>query len=176
MECVSANDLANGVGGLGEAYTAKRFGNLPRACEQGYFEFLHEYSCGPEDEGRDYYKPVSDLGPIDQIRLANIGLGRDDKICEFKPRVQVLDNWGWCNGSCTRVYSQVDGSPSWAPGNYREGRYENFEVALINDDGEIGDYIYPDQCDIQKRGTDPWLYYRGNIIVIPPQINEEEEV
>ena len=37
----------------------------------------------------------------------------DSEICVFKPKVQVLDNWGFCNGltvpGMTGYYNDTDG-------------------------------------------------------------------
>ena len=35
-----------------------------------------------------------------QELLTSKGHEDTDLLCVFKPRVQVLDNWGWCTGSC----------------------------------------------------------------------------
>ena len=74
------------------------FGNSARACEEGYFEFGHSYTCGPEDAGKDYYKSVSSLSTAQKDELSKFGVGLNDSVCVFQPKVQVLDNWGWCNG------------------------------------------------------------------------------
>ncbi|HTM69020.1 MAG TPA: hypothetical protein VL426_07045 [Candidatus Binatia bacterium] len=70
--------------------TAVPFGLTPQSCESRYFSDRHTYTCNPQklatlpactDPGHPY--------PC-----------RDGDDCVFKPRVQVLDNWGMCNGSC----------------------------------------------------------------------------
>jgi hypothetical protein len=73
--------------------SGKIFGNSSRACEQGYFEFGHSYSCSADDA--DTLVLELSLGQRDQ--LAQFGVGPNDKVCVFRPRVQLLDNWGWCN-------------------------------------------------------------------------------
>ncbi|PIR74216.1 MAG: hypothetical protein COU35_03570, partial [Candidatus Magasanikbacteria bacterium CG10_big_fil_rev_8_21_14_0_10_47_10] len=80
----------------------KQFGSLPRACTDSYFEFIHEYTCSKQDiEGNSAYTvPVGDLSPNIQARI-RLQAGADvERVCVFTPRVQVTDNWGWCNGSC----------------------------------------------------------------------------
>lgn len=70
------------------------FGNSTDACEENYFTFKHAYTCVPtnsswnkcnissgEPENGDYY--CWDI---------------KTQTCHFKPRIQILDNWGWCNG------------------------------------------------------------------------------
>jgi hypothetical protein len=73
------------------------FGNIPQACEQNYFSFEHSFvyddSCG---------KTVSDSGlpPAIQQQLRQFNLTPSDKVCVFRPRVMIIDNWGMCNGEC----------------------------------------------------------------------------
>lgn len=132
-----------------------RFGSSDRACTAGYFEFIHDYTCSRSDipvNGGEvdaakagYVKKVSD--PIfdepTRQRLLAKGLQQDSFVCVFQPQVQVLDNWGWCNGSCngagnTGCYNEQVIGP---------GRIKHF-------------------CD-NVNSSDPWTTYKGQIIVIP---------
>jgi hypothetical protein len=70
------------------------FDKLPQACDDRFFSYVHTYRCTgsklaelPEcaADGEDQYYPC-------KIATRNQ--------CVFKPRVQVMDNWGLCNGSC----------------------------------------------------------------------------
>ncbi len=62
-------------------------------------------------------------------------------VCVARPKVHVLDNWGWCTGSCTYSSNpQVDGK-----GCYSE--------MTVND------------CEINK--VRPWIYYDGWVVVVP---------
>ncbi|MFB6182204.1 MAG: hypothetical protein ABEJ24_04905, partial [Candidatus Magasanikbacteria bacterium] len=67
--------------------------------------------------------------------------------CVYRPKVQVLDNWGWCNGSC-----DSDGDGNLDPGCYND--YSNPQRSL---------------CDNPKKqlNQDPWTRFKGKIIVIP---------
>lgn len=63
------------------------FGDSTDACVQdaaqgtpGYFIFTHVYRCDPGPQNPTWDSTA--------------------KACVFKPKVQVLDNWGWCNGNC----------------------------------------------------------------------------
>ena len=67
----------------------------------------------------------------------------DDRICVFKPKVQVLDNWGWCNGTC-------DGE---------NGCYGS----------SLGNERPDNQCDGEGDDSDPWTEYNGYIIIAPEQ-------
>ena len=91
-------------------------------------------------------------------------LGDGDKVCVFKPGVQILDNWGWCNGSCTSGYTWDDNNiPKQKPnGNITNSCYS--EKIVIQ-----GGSATVNQCDGTdlSREKDPWTYYRGSIIVIP---------
>jgi len=63
----------------------------PTACDNHYFEFSNSYSCVP-NQGANWKKagdPICGSNP----ELAN-------GCCVYYPKVQILDNWGWCNGSC----------------------------------------------------------------------------
>lgn len=57
------------------------FAHSPDACEERPFSFSHTYFCPPGGEGVSQWD-------------------NDLKACVFKPRVQIYDNWGHCNGVC----------------------------------------------------------------------------
>lgn len=82
-----------------DAFDVARFGNMPRACEATYFDFAHVYTCS---KGNKYRFKVSDpankLSPATKGRLAAHGVKDSDEVCVYKPGVQILDNWDWCNG------------------------------------------------------------------------------
>ena len=88
-----------------------QFGDSREACVAGSFEFSHVYSCA---------------GPGD---------------CIFQPKVQVLDNWGWCNGKC-------------ASGGGK-GCYDGSSRDELN------------ECDINNKDYFHWTEFSGNIIVAP---------
>jgi len=49
--------------------------DLTYACTQGYFQFIHTYTC--QQGGPGYDKTTNK--------------------CFFTPKVYIKDNWGWCN-------------------------------------------------------------------------------
>ena len=110
-----------------------RFGDTDEACvdkdETGAdmpFEFSHVYSC------KDATSP-----------------GWDGSQCVFKPKVQVLDNWGWCNGDC-------------ASGG-GEGCYEGDPDLSLNP---------PSECSANERrrldeGINPYSEYESYIVITP---------
>ncbi|MCX6778792.1 MAG: hypothetical protein NTU97_01000 [Candidatus Magasanikbacteria bacterium] len=122
------------------------FGNSAEACDTNYFSFKHVYEC--PDQATIGVPACT--GSV-TFNCKNIATG----VCKFKPKVQILDNWGWCNG--------VDGS-----GNYR---------GYWNDSDPNRDYNTIDtnpltpiselqrECSIDK--TAPWTPFGGIIEVSP---------
>lgn len=161
-------------GRLGEDYKTARFGNTPRACVEDYFIFVHQYSCGPSNVGTKNAVFVRDLTNAQNNPYSagitpafvnglkgTYGLADDDYVCVFKPRVQVQDNWGWCNGQCTRDYNGILPNPNGVTEN---GCYSKFPLP---------ENQYSDQCANSKNpveSVNPWSSYRGSIIVIPDEI------
>ena len=85
-------------------------------------------------------------------------------VCVFKPGVQVLDNWGWCNGSCVRSYNESESGILTSVGNQLSGCYENTGIYYQGTlDGTVR------QCSGQRDypNTNSWLKYNGAIIIIP---------
>jgi len=89
------------AGTSADSYQIPRFGDVPRACTTKPFAYSHAYSCS---EGDGLSKSIStwqangDLSADQVDRLVARGLSVDDPVCVFVPGVQVLDNWGFCNG------------------------------------------------------------------------------
>ena len=99
------------------------FGNSSSACEEGYYQFTHIYECVKNGAGWDAAA----------------------KSCKFTPKVQVLDNWGWCNSS--------DGNGRW-----------NDEKEASGDDKKEGDK----KCFTGSPNTNnPWTFFTGMIEVKP---------
>jgi len=107
-----------------------------------------------EGTGNSYFEvrlfgPSSDPKSVENAQAAydalkSLGeenLQDGDKVCVFKPAVQVLDNWGWCNGSC-----------SGGNGCYNEFYPENSSIPV-------------DQC--KSSSFKDWDYYKGSIVIIP---------
>ncbi|MBU0661030.1 hypothetical protein KKG22_02510 [Patescibacteria group bacterium] len=154
----------------------KHFGDLPRACTEEYFEFMHEYHCekgkinilaaekaeNPNYVLPYYVKQVKSL-PDDTSRLLAQGLSLDDYVCVYTPRVTVVDNWGWCNGECVGEYG---GSSDVDPvGSLLKGCYESVETSVSN--------YNISQCSPANKTAEiakdiyPWTDYAGKVIVIP---------
>lgn len=121
-----------------------------RGCEETYFEFEHNYTCQDGDGN-----PKTTVAALDGLPGVNLDILREAQktlvlmdgveettpVCVFRPKVQVLDNWGWCNGNCRDA------------GGGQRGCY--------NDLGIRGE----SQCDSGKL-FNSWTEYKGAIFVI----------
>ncbi|MBI2003082.1 MAG: hypothetical protein HYS76_00665, partial [Candidatus Wildermuthbacteria bacterium] len=111
--CAVNEDCPLGGNGV-ERCVLSRFGNSPDACDEQYFEFEHTYVCNrelmsrlPDCVGADL-DPTNKNAPHTACARDLDGNGSADS-CLFRPKVQVRDNWGYCNGICPSVGR--DGSP-----------------------------------------------------------------
>ncbi len=94
--CVSNDDCQAVVPSCVAESQAPDFGHIVnKTCDNTSFQFNHIYQCFKDD--------VSFVDPKksnpDYI-LSRCGPGFPDGCCTWQPRVQVKDNWGWCNGTC----------------------------------------------------------------------------
>lgn len=88
------------------------------ACEEGFFQFSHAYQFSEDCNGINGAKgptKVTDAAFIQKYHLqGSVGLG--ERVCIFTPKVQVMDNWGICNGvkatNDSTPYSSIDCSDS----------------------------------------------------------------
>ncbi len=80
-------------------------------CDNAYYEAKNTYFCSGDPKPLRY----------DNNGTGNCGSVKDfpDGCCIFKPKVQVKDNWGWCNGGSTGVNSGFYDS-SWAGSTGRD--------------------------------------------------------
>lgn len=96
------------------AFGRESFGR-PTASEQGTFVGQNTFRCERDPERVCNPSNVADTcAPGDRClaNLAPAGGCWDDQIqnCRFTPRVQVVDNWGWCTGEC-RAGRDSGGAP-----------------------------------------------------------------
>jgi hypothetical protein len=171
QSCITAEKL--GLGGLDEERRVRQFGNTDRACSENYFEFIHEYSCDAvtlAENNPNIIKTVREMG-ADAARLARIGLDLDDKVCVFVPRVQVMDNWGWCNGECTHSADDYEfGVIKSLVSGVEEGCYNDQETDIIGfNDDQCGFYM----SNPSINNMNPWTNYGGKIIILPEEITQE---
>jgi len=140
-ECVPGSDFGEQLFGDLDRFDVVRFGNTDRACDPNYFEYSNNYNCDKiYQKTIDQAVATNEITQVQADRLfVNSSMNGGDKICVFKPRVQVLDNWGWCNGNCP---------PS--------------VIGCYNDDSDS----LKQQCEL-NRGYNSFTEFQGAIIVIP---------
>ncbi len=106
------------------------FGHAPRACSELYYTAETNYTCSRPLSGptppywRDTCPDPTVSGPC----------------CVFTPRVQVKDNWGWCNGTC----ASSAGHPRPNGGCYASA-----------------------QCNVSDLTYPHWTSFNGRVIVVP---------
>ena len=103
--CVSDNDCP-GVTNLCNS-SIQLFGNSPDACEEGYFELQHIYTCSEDSE---FYYTTS---------------GK----CEFNPEVVVTDNWNSDNELGGAGFTKTVVLPNGST-NIQNGAYYNGKIIL----------------------------------------------
>lgn len=131
--------------------TGYEWGMTPESCDSSYFSYNHIYTCNPV--GMDTCADTNADGFIDSSPCTPDGFS-----CEFRPRVHVRDNWGWCGGVCT------------VGGDGTNGCYDN-DGTFSTEDWEGGattrDECAYDHFPTSNPNIDPWVYYDGNITVTP---------
>jgi hypothetical protein len=121
------------------------FGHSPQACDPHYFQETRTYTCS-----QAYANTLPACSNANRTYPCN-----RDGICVYKPRVQVMDNWGVCNGLC--------------PGGTQNSGL-CFNKTLDVDAVSNGS---TDECDLLQtnRGYDisdrPWTEFNGEINVCP---------
>ena len=114
---------------------AFKFGNTSRACTPDYFEFTHNYSCTKENA--DIAFGTLDPGVREYLQRDGHTAETTPLVCTFTPKVQVLDNWGWCNGTCTGgngCYSKFKFTPTANPIDQCSPDYQ---LPWVNNKGQI---------------------------------------
>jgi len=71
---------------------APTFGHTPQACSNSYVRFSNLYTCTKKSS--NWTQICTEDSKI-QSQFS------DNGCCIYHPRVQITDNWGWCNGTCT---------------------------------------------------------------------------
>ncbi|HQF57028.1 MAG TPA: hypothetical protein PK831_00790 [Candidatus Magasanikbacteria bacterium] len=106
LTCKTDTDCAN----LGTGATCGNtklgrisFGDSDRACKEGYKTVTYHYTCQSSDPNAKNWDEIQgSLNTLEKAALAAKGYtsSTNAKYCVYKPKIQVKDNWGWCNGSC----------------------------------------------------------------------------
>lgn len=183
---------ANDANGTIICETNKDWGTQDSACDSSYVNFTHDYACSPtflaklESQGRTCEVDTSS----GTRRLVNSpctgGADVPDAAgkCVFQPRVHVLDNWGWCTGTCKGGADGTDGCYDASYQALREAR----EAGLTDTQAEAKFY---NECNIENcpggascggnnvpgKASDnastlinPWINFDGFILVEPFRI------
>lgn len=86
--CTSNGDCAYLDNCFAES-AAPNFGQiLGKTCDSAYFRFDHVYQCARDTRGWTTNCPNAQMQSL------------YGGCCVFQPKVQLKDNWGWCNGAC----------------------------------------------------------------------------
>ncbi|MDD2656547.1 MAG: hypothetical protein PHQ18_03200 [Patescibacteria group bacterium] len=192
LTCQSNDDCKNAFGNgytcdLTNEATKGHFGDSDRACTpQKPFESTHTYFCDLDSTDNPIYTLAEIQNNTNNLfgSTANaqeaynklIGkrmgdgegevLGDTSPVCVFKPGVQVLDNWGWCNGSCVASYSWDNVNKVTNPVGTASISNSCYSLRNI---ASLSSTI--DQCDkdsiVANDPSYPFTPYNGAIIVIP---------
>ncbi|MEK7073026.1 MAG: hypothetical protein AAB974_01135, partial [Patescibacteria group bacterium] len=134
------------------------FGTSPDACDAlAPMAFNHAYICNRDATARCFD------GTNDCVEIVD---GRS--ACVYKPRVQVLDNWGFCNGSCT-------GGPTTDPNHC----YDGSTNPTLSGRAAFNECLIPTTLDeaedVRVLGFDPFTPFGGTedmstgVIVVFPR-------
>jgi hypothetical protein len=121
------NEIDPASGASRSGCDSSQWGRTPESCEPRYFEEIKTYLCSDS-----YAKSLPGCG--------NGYPCQRDNACVFKPRVQIQDNWGICNGTCT---TGPDGT----------------NICIDTECRTTG--------VAARYGTGPWTEFAGEIIVQP---------
>lgn len=122
------------------------FGTSSDACDSiGPMAFNHAYICNRDATSRCFD------GTNDCVQIVD---GRP--ACVYKPRVQVLDNWGFCNGSC------AGGAPTTDPNFCYDATTNPSLIAAGVTTNECLIPSAPDEAErARARGINPFTPFGG---------------
>lgn len=125
------------------------------SCDANYFSYSHIYTCNPSDFKSIECADTDSDGIYDNAPCTTDG----GLSCTFRPRVHVLDNWGFCSGTCDSTLSTTnsDDTASCFDSGTTWGSSEPANECAYT--------RYP--SDDSTGATDPWVYYDGTITVTP---------
>jgi hypothetical protein len=90
--------------------------------------------------------------------------------CRFRPRIKVVDNWGWCNGQKLFLNgNDLDEHDSILP--------PNPDLVFKSGDGYAWGYYGADcfTADDARFGMQSWDYFTGHINVFPSTITRDQD-
>ncbi len=142
------------------------WGTDPQACDSSYVSFIHDYTCSGED--------VATLPEceVENGRLINSPCTGGDLTvqgaagkCVFQPRVHVMDNWGWCTGTCI---GGTDGTPGCFDGSQISGASRDNQCDIVNCPGGSLCGTNGSATNQGDKLVNPWTNFKGYVIVEPP--------
>lgn len=152
LTCRTTDDCPNSTC---NATLAGHFGNTPGACETTPYRFDHTYTCTAAD--LTALKAANTGCVIDSLtdRALNAPCIRKDAItgnvptCVYRPRIQVVDNWGYCNCSGNNC----------PPGGFLHSTDATKDQCNIDKSVTVSDPRNPPAV--------PWTTFNGEIRVLP---------
>jgi hypothetical protein len=126
------------------------------SCDSKYFEETKTYICSKAMTiGSSAYKSCDGVNyPC-----------TDGVACIFKPRVQVLDNWGVCNGSCPGGPGQGNTCMNLTP----SVSASTVGTTLATSDECLSDFSKITSNSNIYKSTKPWTEFAGTIVVYPAE-------
>lgn len=142
----------------------RSFGNSPRACQEGYFQYSYTYTCTDADYA-SFGTLLSDPQIDDSLRNVIATTHELDpattQVCVYRPRVQIKDNWGFCNASDPDPELGLPPTPT----NVLQAALRSWTPRIEGDQDERGVVSSgADRC--RTNLVNPWTYFGSTIIVI----------
>ena len=132
---------------------ADEFGKSGSACDDSYVTFIHDYNC------TNAKVAALDSCQYDGTRLLNSPCTEDDA-CVYQPRVHVMDNWGYCTGTCESSNHPDGECFTGYTSADQSSEVDECNIDNCPDEGETG------KCE--SPGTiNPWINYDGVVRVAP---------
>jgi len=119
-----------------------------------------KYDTRAQDTNGGHLATIVDAAPRNEGEIqksaasTRAGVKVGDIVCAYKPRVQVMDNWGWCNGKCSKT-----GQANPPANQITDGCYNDLVVG--------GMTRYQCENNFKLYGEKPWKEYANSVIVIP---------
>jgi len=162
VKCTSnAKDQCKNIKQCVAETSAVNYGQIVnKTCDNDYYQFNHVYQCYA---GSDKYLSAGNSA---------CPSGFNNGCCIYEPKVQVLDNWGWCNGLCldndpSTVFFTLDQSAGGA-GCY-DGQWkldvkncDKTKNNCLNECTSVGKGVSPSVSN-----QSPWTPTSTKIIVAP---------
>ncbi|MDD5251810.1 MAG: hypothetical protein PHT12_04215 [Patescibacteria group bacterium] len=154
---------------------ATEWGKQPDACDGRYFEEMKTYICNRQLLAS--LSACSNPGSPDETYPC-----QESGACVFRPRVQVMDNWGYCNGVCAGGTGGLNDAcvnynltaPIWDPvngffgsgaGNNRAGKVMDECLSSQTNFRDVDEFNKGNQY----KAIRPWTWANSRIKVYPAE-------